>query len=289
MLYRTHHATTYLYGEPVSLCHNEVRLTPRAAAGQVVLEHTLSIQPQPETVTTRTDYFGNTVNFFCVDEPHTRLQIVAESLVEVIPRTAPELKCTPPWERVLPQLRSDLSVYQFVFESQFIRTNDDFRAYAMPSFSAERPIFDAAFELCQRIHADFRYEPDTTRIDTAVETSLKSRRGVCQDFAQVMIACLRSLGLAARYVSGYIRSGKDRVGAEASHAWVSVFIPGWDWVDMDPTNNRLGGMGEHVTLAWGRDFTDVSPMTGVMVGGGEHLVNVGVGVVPVSPALDQRH
>lgn len=280
MLYRTRHTTTYLYGEPVSLCHNEVRLTPRAGNGQVVLEHTLTIQPQPEAVTTRIDYFGNTVNFFCVDEPHTRLQILAESLVEVIPRTAPELKSTPPWEDVPPRLHTDLSVFQFVFESNFIRTNSDFRAYALPSFPAACPLFDAAFDLCHRIHQDFRYEPESTHIDTTVEAALESRHGVCQDFAQVMIACLRSLGLAARYVSGYLRSGKDRVGTEASHAWVSVFIPGWDWVDFDPTNDRLGGMGEHVTLGWGRDFTDVSPMKGVMVGGGEHLVKVGVGVVP---------
>ena len=280
MIYRSRHTTTYLYGEPVSLCHNEVRLTPRDASGQTLVEYNLDILPRPESVASRLDYFGNPTSVFCVDEPHTRLEISAESVVEISPRTVPAKGATPAWETARDAIREEIDAFQFVFDSVFVRTGDDFAAYAEPSFPAGRPVFDAALDLCTRIYRDFKYQPQSTQVDTPVEQALKARRGVCQDFAQVMIACVRSMGLAARYVSGYLRSGKDRVGAEASHAWVSVYCPGHDWVDFDPTNNRLAGLGEHVTLAWGRDFTDVSPMKGVMVGGGEHLVHVSVGVVP---------
>lgn len=280
MRYRIRHTTTYLYGEPVSLCHNEVWLTPRAGPDQALLEHRIVIDPHPERLVPRADYFGNSVNFFCVDEPHSRLVILAESLVEVHPRPVPPAGSTVAWEQVRPIVQEDLAVVQFVFDSSSIRANEDFAAYAAPSFPAKRPVFDALLDLCERIHSDFKYDPQSTHVDTPPETALKDRHGVCQDYSQVMIACLRSQGLPARYVSGYIRSGKDRVGAEASHAWVAAFVPGWGWVEFDPTNRRVAGTGEHVTLAWGRDFNDVSPMKGVMVGGGEHLVHVAVGVVP---------
>jgi transglutaminase-like putative cysteine protease len=279
MRYRTSHVTTYVYGEPVSLCHSEVRLTPRTGRDQTLLEYQLQIEPQPESLVSRVDYFGNTASFFCVDEPHSRLEISAESLVEIHPRSVPALGSTPAWEEARELTHDEVDAYQFAFDSTFIRVGDEFQAYALPSFPPQRPIFEAAYDLCTRIHDDFRYQPDTTQVDTPVEAALRAKRGVCQDFAQVMIACLRSMGLAARYVSGYLRSGEDRVGAEASHAWVSVYCPGFDWIDFDPTNDRLAGVGEHVTLAWGRDYTDVSPMKGVMVGGGEHLVHVSVGVV----------
>jgi transglutaminase-like putative cysteine protease len=280
MRYRTHHTTTYLYGELVSLCHNEVRLTPRSGPDQAVIEFRLDIRPRPESLVSRRDYFGNTATFFCIQEPHRRLEIHAESIVDVTPRTAPVLAWSPAWEQVKAQTREDVGALQFVFDGGFVQTGDEFLDYALPSFAAGRSLLEAASDLCSRIHAGFKYEPQATQVDTPVDVALRNRRGVCQDFSHVMIACLRSLGLAARYVSGYIRSGDNRVGAEASHAWVSVFCPGQGWIDFDPTNNRLAGTGEHVTLAWGRDYTDVSPMKGVMVGGGEHLVNVSVGVVP---------
>ncbi len=280
MRYRTRHTTTYFYGEDVSLCHNEVRLTPRSDADQTLIEFRLDIDPMPESVVSRTDYFGNTATFFCIHEPHRRLEISAESIVEVVPRNEPVFSWSPAWEDARLQTREDIGALQFALDGGFIETSDAFREYAEPSFPPGQSILIGVNELCGRIHADFKYEPKATQVDTPVDVALRSRRGVCQDFSHVMIACLRSMGLAARYVSGYIRSGPDRVGAEASHAWVSAYCPGFGWVDFDPTNNRLAGTGEHVTLAWGRDYTDVSPMKGVMVGGGEHLVNVAVGVVP---------
>ena len=282
MRYRTHHSTTYVYGEPVSLCHNEVRLSPRQGPEQSIVDSEIGITPKPESVAEHTDYFGNTVNFFCIHEPHTRLRIVAESVVDVSPRETPELSSTPPWEDVRQAIRDDVSAFQFVFDSPYVQASDAFRTFADVSFTPHRPLLEATNDLCTRIHSGFKYQPQATRVDTPPEVALRNRRGVCQDFAQVMIGCLRSLGLAARYVSGYIPSGEGRVGADASHAWVSVFCPGAGWVDFDPTNDQIADKGTHVTLAWGRDYDDVSPMKGVMVGGGEHLVHVSVGVVPLA-------
>lgn len=280
MRYRTYHRTTYVYGEQVSMCHNQVRLTPRSGPEQSVTAFHLDVSPRPEAVVSHTDYFGNTVHFFCIHEAHGRLEVIAEALVDVTEKAAPDLSASPAWESAREQTREHVDAIQFIFDSTFIRGGDEFRAYAEPSFLPGRPLLEAANELCSRIYADFRYQPYTTQIDTPVETALRNRGGVCQDFAQVMIAGLRSMGISARYVSGYIRSGQDRVGAEASHAWVSVFCPRFGWTDFDPTNNRMVLGGDHVTLAWGRDYTDVTPVKGVIVGGGEHLVHVSVGVVP---------
>lgn len=279
MRYRTRHVTTYSYGEPVSLCHNEVRLKPRTRPEQTLIDFRLDITPRPESVVEHADYYGNTAIFFCIHEPHSRLEIVAESVVDVSPEPAPAAWWTPAWEDARAQAGEDVSACQFVFDSQVIERSAEFAAYAEPSFPAGRSLLEAAQDLCRRIHADFLYQPYVTQVDTPVETALRNRRGVCQDFSHVMIACLRSMGLPARYVSGYIRSGENRAGADASHAWVSVYCPGFGWIGLDPTNDRMEGDGEHVTLAWGRDYADVSPMKGVMVGGGEHLVHVSVGVV----------
>jgi transglutaminase-like putative cysteine protease len=277
MLLRATHTTTYLYSQPVSLCHTELRLKARGEGQQRLVEHQLSILPAPEETFEHRDYFGNHVTYFSLQEPHQTLTITAASIIEKRDTELFEPCLTPDWEEARGTARR-LGDYEFTFESPRITLGPEFAAYAQPSFSPGRPLLDATLDLCHRIHAEFRYDRRATTVSTPVAQVLQSRRGVCQDFAHCAIACLRSLGLSARYVSGYLRSG-DLIGGEASHAWVSVFCPGLGWLDLDPTNDQLVD-GNHVTVAWGRDYSDVAPVNGVALGGGEHVVNVSVAVTP---------
>jgi transglutaminase-like putative cysteine protease len=276
------HTTTYLYSQPVSLCHTDLRLKPPDDGHQRVLEHQLSILPEPEEVFEHRDYFGNQVTYFFLQEPHQTLSIIATSIIEKQYSNPFEPCLTPGWEEALygtgKGTAQRLDDYEFTFASPRITLAPEFRAYALSSFSPGRPLLDATLDLCHRIYTEFHYDPRATTVSTPVTQVFQSRRGVCQDFAHFTIACLRSLGLAARYVSGYLRSG-DLVGGEASHAWVSVFCPGLGWLDLDPTNDQLVN-GNHVTLACGRDYSDVAPVNGVALGGGEHVVNVSVAVTP---------
>ncbi len=192
------------------------------------------------------------------------------------------------------QIRGDLrpqglEAYEFTFDSPHIRKSDELADYAEPSFPRNRPLLQSVLELNSRIHADFKYVPESTTISTTLPEVMKLRRGVCQDFAHLMIGCLRSLGLSARYVSGYLRTlpppGKPRlVGADASHAWVAVYFPGVGWVDFDPTNDKIPST-EHITLAWGRDYGDVSPIRGSLLGGGGQTVRVSVDVEEIGPGV----
>ena len=278
MLLRATHTTTYLYSDPVSICHTEVRLAPRDDRKQRVLDHNLAIVPMPEATFRHKDYFGNDVTYFSIHEPHQALTISAASLIEMEPDDPLEPCLTPAWEEALAADFHALKVYQFVFPSPRITPAPEFAAYAAPLFTAGRPLLEAAVDLCHRIHTEFHYDKRATTVATSVAEVLESKRGVCQDFAHFMIACLRSLGLAARYVSGYLKSGA-LIGSQASHAWVSVFSPGVGWLDLDPTNDQLVN-GNHVTLAWGRDYSDVAPVNGVAIGGGEQVIDVAVAVVP---------
>ena len=280
---RATHTTTYLYSEPVSICHTAVHLTPRDCRNQRMLNHNLSIVPLPEATFSHKDYFGNDVTYFSIHEPHRTLTISAASLIEMEPSEPLEPCLTPAWEEARGERwrNSDghpLKAYQFVFPSPRIAPGPEFAAYASTSFTAGRPFLEAAVDLCHRIYKEFHYDQEATTVATSVAEVWKSKRGVCQDFAHFMIACLRSLGLAARYVSGYLRTG-ELIGSQASHAWVSVFFPGLGWLDLDPTNDQMVD-GKHVTLAWGRDYSDVAPVNGVTIGGGEQVINVSVTVVP---------
>lgn len=290
MIYRVSHTTTYAYTEPVSLCQNLVHLTPRQGPLQACADSAITVSPTPSVLVERTDYFGNSETFFSIREPHRKLTVTARHTVEVIPPPVPELSATPPWEQVRQRLATDrdplvLEAYQFVFDSPYIDTGPEVAAYAVPSFPPGRPLLEAARDLTRRLHADFRYDPRATSLTTPLRQVLANRRGVCQDFAHLQIACLRSLGLAARYVSGYLCTspppGQRRlVGADASHAWLSVYCPVSGWVDLDPTNDVVPS-DKHVVLAWGRDYDDVSPIKGVILGGGTHTLTVAVDVVPV--------
>lgn len=287
--YRIAHVTRYAYAEPVSLCQNLARLTPRDTPGQWCERSRLTIRPTPATFGQRPDFFGNLATHFAVQQPHPELVVTADHRVTVRPVPPPEPADTLPWEAVrdrLPRDRSPawLDAYQFAFPSDAVPAGDDFRAYAAGSFPAGRPALAGALDLTRRLHADFQYDPTATTVTTPARVVLAARRGVCQDFAHVQLAGLRSLGLAARYVSGYLSTapppGRPRlVGADATHAWVSLFCGDVGWVDLDPTNDTVPG-DRHVTLAWGRDFHDVSPVKGVTLGGGSHTVSVSVDVRP---------
>ena len=283
MQLRTTHTTTYLYTDPVSICHTLVHLTPRDVRNQRLLDHKLSIAPLPEATFSHTDYFGNRVTCFSIHEPHRSLTISAVSAIELEAGDLLEPCLTPPWEKACAGnwRRSEgnaAEAYQFAFPSPRILPAPEFAAYAWPSFTAGRPFLEAVVDLCHRIYTDFHYDQQATTVATSVAEVLQCKRGVCQDFAHVAIACLRSLGLAARYVSGYLKTG-DWIGSQASHAWVSVFFPGLGWFDLDPTNDRMVD-ASHVTLAWGRDYSDVAPVKGVAIGGGRQVIRVSVTVAP---------
>ena len=291
MNYRLLHRTTYDYEDPVSVSHHVVRLTPRTLSGQTLRQTKISITPKPVVTTEQTDYFGNTITFFTLEEPHDRLIVEATSDAEVIALQPPDFAASAHWELVPDNLANDcseegLDAYQFVFDSRRAEANPKLYEYAHVSFPAERPLLEGVFDLMRRIYEDFRFDTEATEVTTPVETFFEKRRGVCQDFAHLQIACLRTMGLPARYISGYLRTfpppGEPRVvGADASHAWCSAWCPGAGWVDFDPTNNCLPSDG-HITVAWGRDYSDVSPVHGVLYGGARHKLEVEVDVAPIS-------
>jgi transglutaminase-like putative cysteine protease len=288
MTYRILHRTTYVYKYPVSVGNHVACLRPRSLPDHRCIQHELRISP-PARPTERTDYFGNQLSFFTVQEPHDRLVVEAQSEVVIDERKSrPEQSIT--WEAVARSLPEDhsagaLEAYQFVFESPRIRPSAQLAAYAFQSFTPGRQFVDALLDLNGRIYKDFRFDAKATSVRTPTEEVFRKRRGVCQDFAHLEIACLRALNLAARYVSGYLRTypppGRSRlVGADASHAWVSAYCPGIGWIDVDPTNNVMPS-GDHVTLAWGRDYGDVSPLRGLILGGRDHTLKVDVDVEPI--------
>ncbi len=268
----------------MSQCQSEVRLTPRSLPWQTLVESRIQTTPEPLSIARHKDYFGNEVTSFTIVESHDRFTTVATSLVDVVERTAAPAADTP-WEAVRDDLATHdrpelLEAFEFMLMSPFVTTDPVLADYARASFAPGRGIVEASEDLSHRIHAEFRYEPEATHIDTPILDAFAARRGVCQDFAHVMIGALRSTGLAARYVSGYLRSGAKYLGAEASHAWVSVFVPGRGWFDLDPTNDVRPGTG-HITVAWGRDYGDVAPVKGIALGGGKQMVEVEVRVETV--------
>jgi transglutaminase-like putative cysteine protease len=285
MIYKIVHRTTYKYKFPVSVGNHVACLKPRSLPRHRLAQSELEIRPKPATITERVDYFGNHLCFFTVEEPHDELIVEARSEVVMNENAAAWPRQTPPWEEAARTLQdghhpATLEAYQFRFESPRIRLKPEFAAYALQSFTDRRPMHEALLDLTARIHADFRFESKATTVRTPVEEVFEKRRGVCQDFAHLQIACLRSINLSARYVSGYLRThpppGRPRlVGADASHAWVSAYCQGTGWLDVDPTNNVAPSDG-HVTLAWGRDFGDVSPLHGLILGGGVHTLKVAV-------------
>jgi transglutaminase-like putative cysteine protease len=255
-----------------------------------VLAAGVEVSPTPSVRSDSQDYFGNPVTSLTLQEQHDELAIEARARVEVDPPADLDPARTLPWELVFPQLErapapESLAALQFAFESPYVRGTGEVTAYASESFPHGRPVLEGALELTRRIHRDFRYESGSTSVSTPVDAVFRARHGVCQDFAHLELACLRALALPARYVSGYLLTRPPpgqpkRIGADASHAWISVWCPDAGWVDLDPTNDTVAGV-EHVTLAWGRDYGDISPINGVIFGGGDHAIDVAVDVVQV--------
>lgn len=292
------HKTEYRYEEPASLSYNEARMLPRSfnhyLFEQRCLERQITIEPFWNDYRERLDFFGNEVFYFTLRRPHQATIITATSRVRLLPRSyangsnwlsGPAFQAA--WETVRDMLRRDRSpeiieARQFVMNSPVVAVFPELAGYAAPSFPPGRPILAAVRELMGRIFAEFTFKPGVTTIATPVAEVLENRKGVCQDFAHLMLGCLRAQGLAARYVSGYIETipppGQEKLeGSDASHAWVSVFIPGAGWLDFDPTNN-LTPRDQHLTLAWGRDFSDVTPLKGVFFSTGAHKLTVSVDV-----------
>jgi transglutaminase-like putative cysteine protease len=288
--YAISHKTVYQYNNVVSVSHHLMRLTPRELPHQHPVNHQLSAQPAPAVMDSHQDYFGNVVSFVTVEGPHRELTVHSQAQVDLAARSAVPPESTSAWEEVRQLCRGDVYNYagdacEFCFASPLIPLRNEFGKFAASSFPAGKPVLEAAIDLMCRIHEDFEFDSQSTTVATPLEQVFRQRRGVCQDFAQLQIACLRALALPARYVSGYLETvpppGKLKlVGADASHAWIQLWCGQAGWIDLDPTNNLLPGE-RHITLAWGRDFADVSPVRGVLVGSGSHQLTVAVDVTPL--------
>jgi transglutaminase-like putative cysteine protease len=289
--YRVRHETVYRYGGNVAHSHQLLHLTPRNAPFQTTQQSSITLVPLPSTRREDSDAFGNHVTRLEYDSPHDRLEVLAEVCVEV--RSAPRVVAaeSAAWEAVRDALDYSgkamneelLDACRYRMESSYVRIKQTFSDYGADCFTPARPLLAAAESLMHKVHREFEYAPGSTNIRTTALEAFEARRGVCQDFAHIMLACLRGRGLAARYVSGYLRTspppGADAayVGADASHAWVSVYCPPFGWIDLDPTNDVRVDC-DHIIIAWGRDFGDVSPLRGVIVGGGRHRLSVRVSV-----------
>jgi transglutaminase-like putative cysteine protease len=290
MRYDVRHRTEFEYEQIVSISHHVLHLVPRAQDRQDSLMSVLQIEPQPSQSSARQDAFGNPVNYLTIYEPHEVLTVEARARVNVHETPLPNIASEPSWEHVLERLRAPrgaaLDAYQYCFDSPYISVVPGVKEFALPSFEPGRSLLGAAMDLTRRVFEGFEYQGGVSDVSTPVADVLRMRKGVCQDFAHLQIACLRSLGLAARYVSGYLLThppeGQAKlVGSDASHAWLSVWAGDLGWVDFDPTNNVMPHV-EHITVAWGRDYGDVSPINGFIIGGGAHELSVSVDVTPVA-------
>ncbi|HVY15166.1 MAG TPA: transglutaminase family protein [Rhodopila sp.] len=287
MRYRLRHVTRYAYGNPVELAAHMAHMRPRPMPFQTVLSDAVDTTPTTARRRDGHDHFGNRVTWLFLDLPHADFELTAESLVEVAYPDPPAPDSTPPWEHVAEAARQPehWQAVEFRFPTHLAPVNAETRAYAESSFTPGRPVLAALLDLNSRIFHDFRFRPGVTTVSTPVSQVIQKREGVCQDFTHVMVSALRGLGLPARYTSGYIRTRPPpgqakRQGADQSHAWVGAWIgPEHGWIDVDPTNGIVV-KEEHVLLGWGRDFNDISPLRGVILGGGRHNVTVSVDLEP---------
>lgn len=291
MIYEISHRTAYRYQTPVTQSQHLIHLAPRSFEHQVVHRHSLLVEPAPNSRSDSQDYFANPVSILEIDEEHVEFIMHARSVVEVKPRRPVVVETGMPWEQLrtaimLPRNGIDLDAAQYAVPSPFTTTSKPVIDYVRPSFVKDRPALAAAWDLTCRIFDDFKFDASATDVSTPVDRVLSARRGVCQDFAHLALACLRAMGMPARYVSGYLLTrpaeGQPKLqGTDASHAWFALWTPDTGWVDFDPTNRVIPAL-EHIAFAIGREYRDVAPITGVLLGGGEHTVDVAVDVVPVA-------
>lgn len=287
MLYSVEHTTKYTYHEEVSLCHNIAALVPRNTDNQICKSFSIIINPLPEILEEHFDIYCNRLFYFVVEQEHESLTVTVRSQVEKINTTGTVVSSPlQSWEMVKALLDDSRGEFfaekQFCYPTLFTTPSDEIKSYAVKSFTSGRPLFDATYNLIQRIYNDFNFTTGFTTISTPLSVVMKERKGVCQDFAHLALACLRAMGMPARYVSGYLETnapaGKEKLtGVDASHAWISVFIPGAGWIDFDPTNNQLAN-GQYITIGWGRDYFDIIPLKGVIMSSSPHELSVSVDV-----------
>ncbi|MES2664128.1 MAG: transglutaminase family protein [Pseudomonadota bacterium] len=288
MKYRIKHVTHYQYMQSVAMCRNEARMSPINNQHQTCLSHRYVIQPSPQLIEKHFDYFGNQVTHFTILQAHKELRISVFSEVEVLDKNFDKIVAQALTHEQMTDLlthakkTTDLRAVEYTLPSLLIQISDAVKSYAAPSFTPGRTLYETCLDLMQRIFTEFKYDPTFTSISTPLEEVIAHKKGICQDFAHLAIACLRSQGLAARYVSGYLETvpppgQKKLVGADASHAWFSVYFGDGVWLEFDPTNNIVPKQ-QHITLARGRDYSDVSPLRGIIYGGGEHELLVSVDV-----------
>ncbi|HEY7771826.1 MAG TPA: transglutaminase family protein [Marinagarivorans sp.] len=292
MLYRICHITEYLYNAPVSHCYNLAHIIPRTSHRQKCISTDISINPTASFKSIRDDYFGNRAYHFEIQRSHKKLVLTATSKVETREqffdaKLDAGTTCADAWQLLNYAKEAEfLLAREFLLDSSMVKALPALRAYAEPLFAPEKPLLQAVMDLTKLIYKEFKYSPESTTIATPLEEVLATKRGVCQDFAHLQIACLRAMGIPAKYVSGYIETlpapGQVKlVGSDASHAWVSAFCPGQGWVEFDPTNNCIAAE-QHILTAWGRDYFDVTPLKGVIFGGGDSpILNVSVDVARV--------
>lgn len=302
MLYSIIHDTTYKYEEGVTFCHNIAILKPKNFRGQKLESYELSITPKPTSFSERIDFFGNTITRFSIQTYHKELKVIAKSKVKR--NYSEEFQIASSYEAKSLTLKEICSMMegvddeildarQYQLESVLINNiNEEIKSYAEVSFKKNRSVYEASYELMERIFKDFEFNTEVTNVATPISEVIKSKKGVCQDFAQIAIACLRSVNLPARYVSGYIETlpppGKEKlIGTDASHAWFSVFIPTFGWVDFDPTNNQQP-KNQHIVVAWGRDYYDVAPLKGVLFSSGKSELTVSVDIRPAQVEVQQQ-
>lgn len=301
MVFSLIHKTSYKYNNTVSYCHNLAILKPRNFKGQELLDYELEISPKPTTYKENIDFFGNTVVHFSIEKQLKELTVTARSKVarnfenqnDVNTTLCKSITVEEAQKKLKILTPENIDAKQFLLDSVFIKNiSPEIKKYAEISFKKERSVFEAAKELMQRIFTEFKFDPSFSTIATPIDEVMKEKKGVCQDFAQVAIACVRSIGLPAKYVSGYIETlpppGKEKlVGTDASHAWFSVFIPDFGWVDFDPTNDQIP-KNQHITTAFGRDYYDVPPLKGVIYGSGKSTMNVSVDIRPAENKFQQQ-
>ncbi len=287
MKYKLKHQTIYTYTNAVHNYQSILCLQPLNSSNQKCHNFTIQIEPKPSKIFSRTDYFGNVQHYFSIHESHKSLKVLVSSDIEVLNSGVQPINPIS-LEKALLQYKNDneikIIVLQYQLPSQFIRWNDDVLAFAKTCLIPEKSLFEGVLELVKKIYTEFKFTSGSTNINTPLETVLKEKKGVCQDFSHLAIACLRSVGIPARYVSGYIETlppkGKPKLeGSDASHAWISVYIPEMGWCEFDPTNNMIPQQ-RHIITAYGRDFADISPLKGIIFSSGDHKVKVEVDVIP---------
>ncbi len=288
MEYQITHITEYEYFQPIAICHNIAKLLIRNTSDQQSIKTNINISPEPDRISEYVDFFGNKVLYFAIQQEHKKLTVSIQSIIEKTVSSPIQVNIYSDlaWNEI-PALLLDvtpehITAKQFISETDYTKTSSEIHEYALKSFINGRSFFESTKELMQRIYTDFEFKPGSTNVTTPLIEVMKERKGVCQDFAHLSIACIRSVGLPARYVSGYIETaapeGKEKLfGVDASHAWFSIYIPNTGWIDFDPTNNIIPSQ-QHITIGWGRDYADITPLKGVILSSGKHKLSVSVDV-----------